>query len=254
MLTAFSKALLQESETPFLNQISNQNPQQKLTRLQVYRNNVFVSLIDALEEIFPVTKEVVGSDFFRAVARLFVADHPPTSPVLSQYGDRFPRFLRNFPPAQALPYLADLADFEYQRLQLTHHVEGEPLPLGEVQQRLTLHTDPEQLRLRFCRSVTPFQYQSAAPSIWEWHQLKPEQRTELSVATAERGIFYKQGLYANHQVLSAAEFDLFNGLAGGLPLINAYQNIQLAPNSDESLDLGGFLAKVIQLPIIEEII
>ena len=34
-------------------------------RFSVYRNNVTVGLIDALGEIFPAVKRLVGSDFFR---------------------------------------------------------------------------------------------------------------------------------------------------------------------------------------------
>ena len=42
-------------------------------RFAVYRNNVAAGLIRALEARFPVTRRLVGDDFFRAMAGGFVA-------------------------------------------------------------------------------------------------------------------------------------------------------------------------------------
>jgi hypothetical protein len=63
-------------------------------RFAVYRNNVVVSLIDALADTFPVTQELVGEDFFRAMAGVFVRHAPPTSALLAEYGEGFSGFHR----------------------------------------------------------------------------------------------------------------------------------------------------------------
>jgi hypothetical protein len=81
-------------------------------RFGVYRNNVVVSLIDALEARFPVSLRLVGSAFFRGAAKIFVRQSPPKSPVLAEYGDAFPAFLEGFEPVRAPPYLADVARLE----------------------------------------------------------------------------------------------------------------------------------------------
>src|SRR5215217_522878 len=44
-------------------------------RYNVYRNNVTVSLIDALAAVFPATMRITGTDFFRAMARFPCAGH-----------------------------------------------------------------------------------------------------------------------------------------------------------------------------------
>ena len=63
-------------------------------RLAVYRNNVIASLVDALADGFPVVQELVGAEFFRAMAAVFVRQTPPRTRVLAQYGDsEFPRFV-----------------------------------------------------------------------------------------------------------------------------------------------------------------
>lgn len=102
-------------------------PDRKSTqkRFAVYRNNVMVGLIDALRTSFPATCRIVGEDFFGAMAREYVTLRPPTSPVLVEYGDGFPDFISEFEPADALPYLADVARIERARIA-AYHAADEP--------------------------------------------------------------------------------------------------------------------------------
>lgn len=81
-------------------------------RFAIYRNNVHVSLVDALGERYPVAQRMVGEEFFRAMARGYVLKHKPDTPVLAYYGDRFPEFIEHYPPAMPLPFLGDLARLE----------------------------------------------------------------------------------------------------------------------------------------------
>lgn len=96
-------------------------------RFAVYRNNVTVSLVDALGETFPVVRQLVGEDFFRAMARTYVRTHPPASPVLALYGEGFGTWLAGFEPVQALPYLPDMARLEYARVAAYHAADAAPL-------------------------------------------------------------------------------------------------------------------------------
>lgn len=81
-------------------------------RFAIYRNNVHVSLIEALAERFPVVQTLVGAEFFRAMAREFVQAHKPQSPVLAHYGDSLPAFIDAHEPAASLPFLGDMARVE----------------------------------------------------------------------------------------------------------------------------------------------
>jgi putative oxidoreductase len=100
-------------------------------RFAVYRNNVMVSLIDALADSYPVTQDLVGEEFFRAMARLFVRTHPPRSPVLALYGAGLAEFIESFAPAAVLPYLADVARLEMLRVQAWHAADAAPLGLAD---------------------------------------------------------------------------------------------------------------------------
>lgn len=127
-------------------------------RYNVYRNNVTVSLIDALADIYPAVRRVTGETFFRETARAFVRAHPPSSPLLFLYGEGFDRFLAGFEPAGSLPYLPDLATAERRWLTAYHAADAVPLAgealgavspdrLGDV--RFVMHPAFALVRSRF---------------------------------------------------------------------------------------------------------
>jgi hypothetical protein len=89
-------------------------------RYNVYRNNVIVSLIDALASIYPAVARITGSEFFRAMARFHIRATPPKSPVLSEYGYDFPSFIERYEYAQQMPWLVDVARIERAWLDAYH--------------------------------------------------------------------------------------------------------------------------------------
>ena len=101
-------------------------------RFGIYRNNVYSSLIDVMQARFPVASRLVGDEFFRAMARLYVENDPPRSAVLLRYGESFPAFVAGFAPAGSVPYLADIAALEWAWHAAYHAADAAPLPLEEL--------------------------------------------------------------------------------------------------------------------------
>jgi hypothetical protein len=96
-------------------------------RYNVYRNNVTVSLVDAIARTFPATQRIVGEEFFRAMARIHVRLSPPDSPLLFEYGRDFAAFIERFEHARGLPWLADVARIERAWLDAYHAADAAPL-------------------------------------------------------------------------------------------------------------------------------
>ncbi|MHC0054374.1 HvfC/BufC N-terminal domain-containing protein [Actibacterium sp. D379-3] len=149
-------------------------------RFAVYRNNVAVGLSDALEAAFPVLRALVGDDFFRAMAGVFLRAHPPETPLMMFYGAAMPAFLGRFAPARHLPYLPDIARLELALRESYHAADATPLapealtglpPERLMQARLVLAP-----ALRLIRSPYP------VAGIWLAHQgaeaPKPQMRAE----------------------------------------------------------------------------
>ena len=94
-------------------------------RFAVYRNTVVVGLVDTLAARFPVTERLLGTEFFRAMAREFALAHPPRSRLLFEYGDGLPAFLAAFPPARGVPFAAHVARLEAAIARAAHAGDAE---------------------------------------------------------------------------------------------------------------------------------
>ena len=96
-------------------------------RFAVYRNNVAVSLTEALQTAFPVVRKLVGEAFFRAMAGEFLRQHPPQSRIMMLYGYEFADFLAGFPPVASLAYLPDVARLEQALRESYHAADATPI-------------------------------------------------------------------------------------------------------------------------------
>ncbi len=107
--------------------VASHNSDAPRERFAVYRNNVMVGLVGALEARFPATRRIAGEDFFKGAAKLFAATQPPRSPLMMFYGDEFPAFLADFEPAREVPYLPGVARLEAARTRAYHAADAKPL-------------------------------------------------------------------------------------------------------------------------------
>ena len=120
--------------------ITGPNGKDAVRRYNVYRNNVTVSLIDALAATFPAVQRATGVAFFRAMARFHIRATPPTSPLLFEYGHDFPDFIAHYEYARPLPWLADVARIERAWLDAYHAADRAPLSGADL-----AAVPPEQL-------------------------------------------------------------------------------------------------------------
>lgn len=189
--------------------------------LRIYRNTVFAKLGDALSDLYPVVKSLVGNGFFAYAAHEFVRAHPPRTPVMAEYGEAFPAFLAEFPAAGDLPYLADVARLELARHRALNAADRPPLrpdafravpPDSLADIVLSLHPS-----LRFVDSPYP------VDAIWEAHRdgrtpeadvVLPERPARLLIARPEDAVFML--------AVEPTAYDFVRALDRGLTLGAAY--------------------------------
>jgi len=109
-------------------------------RFDVYRNNVAVSLSEALDTGFPVIAKLLGQENMTGLAGMYLRAHPPSSPLMAQYGAEFPVFLASLPQLSHLGYLADVARLELALRRSYHAADAEPIRPDDL-----AATDPETL-------------------------------------------------------------------------------------------------------------
>jgi hypothetical protein len=184
--TDFATALL-NADKSVPDALTSHTSRVPVKRFAVYRNNVVVSLVNALRTRFPATEKIVGAEFFFAMARLFVTEHPPRSRILSEYGDDFPDFIAHFEPAAELCYLPDVARLEAARTRAYHAADAEPVlpdalaaidPARIAGMRLTLHPSLQIVRSRH-PVVTIWAMNGPAPGI---------RRDGAAIAARRRGV------------------------------------------------------------------
>jgi len=122
--SAFNAALLDPSaDRP--NGLSDAGGRPAGKRFDVYRNNVTVSLREALETGFPATARLLGEQNFNTIATGYLRANPPSSPLMMLYGGGFPRYVSAIPALAKLAYLRDVARLEYAMRQ-SYHAEDAP--------------------------------------------------------------------------------------------------------------------------------
>ncbi|GGH57975.1 DUF2063 domain-containing protein [Frigidibacter albus] len=208
-------------------------------RFAVYRNNVAHSLTEALARRFPAVSRLVGDAFFRAMARVFIAQHPPASPVLLDWGAEFPGFLKGFPPVAGLPYLPDVARIERARGLAYHAADA----VAVSPAALAGATSPEALRLVLHPSVALVASAWPAASIWAANQPGADaagmraQGPELALILRDRA------LEVPVRALAPGDAALVAALLAGQALGPAALRGQLAePGHDPAAVLGYLMA------------
>lgn len=101
----------------------------------VYRNTVMKGCIDALQANYPAVTRLVGEEWLRAAAAIYVRNALPDRPTLLHYGAGFADFLARFEPAAELPYLPGVARLDRCWIE-AHAAASEDALTGTAARRL----------------------------------------------------------------------------------------------------------------------
>jgi len=234
----FSSALLRpERETPSL--IAGPKGKGVVKRYNVYRNNVTVSLIEALAATFPAVRRITGEEFFRAMARFHIRETPPNSALLFEYGRDFPAFIAAYEYAQDMPWLADVARIERAWLDAYHAADAEPLSPSALAavpaERLadlvfTPHPAARIVRSRF-----------AAVTIFAANRVTDPFDT-IDAGEPEDGLVTRPGFEVDVRRLPAGGAEFLSSLIAGEPLgVAADAALQARPSFDFGAAIAGMI-------------
>lgn len=91
-----------------------------LQRLQVYRNSFIMGVTEALAITYQHTYALVGEEFFNSVSRAFILHTPPLENNIISYGAGFSEYLAKLPQLAEMPYVSEMARFEWLLEQTTN--------------------------------------------------------------------------------------------------------------------------------------
>jgi hypothetical protein len=234
----FSAGLL-DPEQAAPDGVAGPNGKKATKRYNIYRNNVTVSLIEALGSIYPAVQRITGAEFFRAMARFYVRANPPCSPLLFEYGSDFPDFVARYQYAQSLPWLADVARIERAWLDCYHAADAEALSaavLGSVPaDRLAdLMFVPHPAVRLVCSSFS-------AVSIFSAYRNEGRPEPDLA-ADAEDALITRPGLDVAVRHLPAGAATFLARLIEGAPLgVAVSAALEVTPSFDLPANLAGMI-------------
>ena len=221
----------------------------------VYRNTVLKGCIDALQANYPAVLRLVGEEWFRAVAALYVRARPPGDARLLLYGAGFADFLRDFPPAADLPYLRGVAMLD--RFWTESHVAADSVALAPA---ALSGLPPEQLGKL---ALTPH-----PAARWAWFEGQPiytlwRRNRDNGADSGDELVWAGEGALLTRPAgdvawteLDAGGCAFLDACAAGRPLAHA-ANVALARQSRTDLaqlmaallDAGAFCSAPVCAPI-----
>ncbi|HKW82261.1 MAG TPA: DNA-binding domain-containing protein [Burkholderiaceae bacterium] len=212
-------------------------------RLQIYRHNLFESLAGALGAVYPVLAQLVGDEYFRQLARRFIAQHPLRTGNLHGFGHELAQLLRELPSAAELPYLADVAALEWAWHEVYHEADDDPLDparLAEVPAARQLG-----LGLQLVSAARIVESPYPVLRIWRAHQPDADPAAPLSLADGGvRLLVLRRRLEIEFVLLGDGEARWLGLLASGATLADA---TIAALGRDPAFDLAATLGRHLAL-------
>lgn len=203
-------------------------------RFDVYRNNVAVSLIEAMETGFPAVARLIGSRNFRHLAHGFAVAHPPRTPVMMGYGQAFPGYLAGMEALAHVPYLPDVARLELALRDSYHAADHIPLTPDAL-----AAIPPERLegtRLPLAPSVRLLRSDWPIVEIWAYTM---RDGAPKPAGTGQDVAVLRQGFDPEPVALPAGGFAFLRALQSGAPLGRATElALQDTPDFDPGVSLG----------------
>ncbi|CAI8902821.1 DUF2063 domain-containing protein [Pseudomonas sp. IT-P395] len=209
------------------------------SRFAVYRNNVQASLINALSDSCPVVAQLVGDEFFHAMAAVFVQQLPPQSPLMSRYGETFADFIAAFEPAGGVPYLADVARLEHLRTLAYHAADTLPVRPEEITAALADAQTLTELRFEFHPSLHLLDSAFAVVAIWGAHQ-QGSTLEGVDINQRQHALVLRNDLDVEVFALDPGASRFIRNLIEGQPLLAAAEN---SPEFDLAQTLGLLIAR-----------
>jgi hypothetical protein len=213
-------------------------------RFSVYRNNVAVGLIGALEARYPVSRRIAGDDLFRAMARAFIHAHKPRSPVMIAYGEEFPEFLARCDGVEL--FFADVAKLESAWVEAYHAQDAAAATVGDL-----AALSPDCLpgaRIAFHPAAQLLRFATAAASIWAAAQ-NSDWRAAPVESNGEDALITRLDSDVQVRVLLPLGYEFALRLREGATLVEAAEAID-----DPAFDFGTHLVGLIESGAVASII
>lgn len=207
----FIDSLYKKEKPELLDQIKN-GKASKLELLNIYRNNLYVTLINALKITYPRIYQFVGENYFRKLCREFIGNNRSNSGNLDDYGEDFADFLlqkNDF-------FLSDLAKLEWLKHRSYLAENAAVLDIASLQKLPTKRLFEVKFKLHSSCFLLSSNYNLL-------------RKTRPTKEGKKRNYFlvYRQNLYVKTIKILREEYDFLRGIEENLSLYQIYEKHEI---------------------------
>jgi len=209
--------------------------------LSVYRNTAIKGCADALVAQFPSLVRVVGEAWLTEAGAVFAQAQPPRRASLLTYGDAFPEWLAQFPPASDMPFLPRLAEMDLLWAAAYGAADAVPLDPSAL-------ADLDEAALGLCRlglhPATRFAlFEDSTPSLWSALQPPADPPTAFELFDEAEGLLLlRPGPDVRHRLTGPGEVAFLAACRDGVSLTEAGA---AALGAEPRLDLASAFASLL---------
>ena len=185
--------------------------------IQVYQNDYFARMPDALGETFEGVWSLLGDEEYYVAARVYLDVYAPYSHNLGDFGHKFGDFLTERYPE--ISYIGDLADFEWSFKELFHRAYEK----GLGPEAFADLNNPEHTGFSFVSSFELRNYKNGIYELWT-HREDPERANiEIDTGKPDYLLLYKQEQEIFIHTLHPLEYLILRELKVGVSLSEAIE-------------------------------
>jgi len=207
-------------------------------RIEIYRTNVRTLHVSVLTSVYPVCEKILGSDYFKQIAKKYFKQNPSQSVDLNEYGDQFPRFLRDLieqrSELEEYQYLADLAQLEWQIQKVYFSADNVKLDMIKFQQACATQAGEMSFSLQASVSILASEYPIA--ELWQMHQEDEPDQGATVVAEYEWLCIFRDGYQVSIRKINADLYNLIVAIQDGKTLTDIAEQFIEGPRLNAALE------------------
>ncbi len=213
-------AALVDSDNAVLASICDEGNLKPSERIDIYRTNVRSLHVSVLMSVYPVCEKILGSDYFKQIAKKYVRQNPSKSVDLNEYGGQFANFLQSLieqrPELADFQYLADLAQLEWQIQEVYFSADNVKLDMAEFQNACVTQAGEMSFSLQESVSILDSEYPIA--ELWEMHQSDDAEYKAIVADGHEYLCIFRDGYQVSLRKINADLFSLIAAIRDGKTL------------------------------------
>lgn len=213
---------------------------------QIYQKGYKARLTEVLGDTFEATWWALGDELFFSFANEFISNIPSRSYDLSDYGIEFPQFIESQVISSEIPFLSDLARFEWLFKTVFHEPDIVDLKLDVA----TLLSEDPDAKINLNRQVHFFSSKYSVYDIWKKRAGEVASIAELNWEKNQYLILFKKNNQIHSVQLDMAEYDLLSCFCEPSSLEKAVTNYSEKNDEFKPDYLQSLFAKVAQYQIL----